>query len=86
MEIIERINQISKNLEKRIKSVSTRQDLEDLRIKLLGRKKGEITSLLKEIPKLPPEEKPRVGNILNQLKKRAEDLLRTKEETLKQEK
>jgi len=86
MEIIERINQISKNLEKRIKSVSTCQDLEDLRIKLLGRKKGEITSLLKEIPKLPPEEKPRVGNILNQLKKRAEDLLRTKEETLKQEK
>lgn len=85
MEIIERINQITKNLEERIKSVSTRQELENLRIKLLGRKKGEITSLLKEIPKLPSEEKPRVGNILNQLKKKAEELLKIREEVLRQE-
>ncbi|MFH1668155.1 MAG: phenylalanine--tRNA ligase subunit alpha [Candidatus Komeilibacteria bacterium] len=47
--------------------IKNSQELEDLRIKYLGRN-GELTKLLKELKDLAEEEKPRVGKLANEVK------------------
>ena len=48
-------------------ALKTQKDIEDFRVQMLGRK-GEITTLFKEIKNLPIEEKKAVGKIINNLK------------------
>ncbi len=51
------------------------KDLEEVRIRYLGRK-GELTQILKSIATLPPELKPVIGRLANQLKKDLEASLK----------
>lgn len=83
MQIMEKIKNLETNLGERINSAKTKEEIEKIRIELLGRKRGEITLLLKKIPELPLKDRPRVGNLLNKLKKEAEQLLQKKEESFK---
>jgi len=80
---MEKIKNLETNLRERINSAKTKEEIEKIRIELLGRKRGEITLLLKKIPELPLKDRPRVGNLLNKLKKEAEQLLQKKEESFK---
>ena len=48
--------------------------LEDLRVKLLG-KKGELTAVLKQMGKLTPEERPIMGQIANAVRSEIEEVL-----------
>ena len=50
-----------------IESAATPEALEELRVRLLGRK-GEITAQLKALGSLPPEERPAAGKAVNQAK------------------
>jgi len=50
----------------------TKDELEQIRISYLGRK-GGITNLLKEVPKLKPEERKEIGKLINEAKKVVED-------------
>ncbi len=50
------------------------EDLEAIRIKVLGRK-GELTSILKSIGSLPAKERPRFGQLANKFKKEIEAAL-----------
>lgn len=52
-------------------------ELEDLRIKYLG-KKGEITELSKRMKDLSPEEKPAFGQLLNEIKTSVTEALEAK--------
>lgn len=56
--------------------------LDDLRVKYLG-KKGEITSLKKNISKLPNEEKPMAGKLINETSKEVENKLEERKEEIK---
>ena len=58
------------------------KSLDDLRVKYLG-KKGEITSLKKNISKLPNEEKPMAGKLINQTSKEVENKLEERKEEIK---
>lgn len=49
--------------------------LTELRAAVLGRGDGRVTMLLRQIPDLPPEERPRIGRLLNQLKNDLNQLL-----------
>lgn len=60
------------------------QELNDLRVKYLG-KKGEITGLLRGLGALSPEERPRVGQLVNELRTELENLLTNKLAKLKSE-
>jgi phenylalanyl-tRNA synthetase alpha chain len=53
-------------------AVRSSRDLEDLRVRFLG-KKGLLTQKLKELGALPPLEKPARGAILNQIKIRLQE-------------
>ena len=47
-----------------IKAATNQQALQDVRVKYLG-KKGEVTALLKGLGKLSPEERPKMGALVN---------------------
>ena len=63
----EQLEQIKKQAIIDLDNASTPAELEDLRVKLLG-KKGEITAVLKQMGKLSPEERPVMGQIANSVR------------------
>ena len=70
----EQINKLRETMEKQIKEINTSATLEELRVKLLGRK-GEITGLLKSLGTLSKEERPTAGQMVNELRILAEKLI-----------
>ena len=65
---IEKIKQEALNLVEQSKSS---KELEDIRVRFLGRK-GELTSLLRELGNLSPEERKSAGANLNSAKEEIE--------------
>jgi phenylalanyl-tRNA synthetase alpha chain len=55
-----------------LNKVGDLKSLEDFRIKYLGRK-GHVTQILSQIGKLPPEQKPRGGQLANEIKTQVAD-------------
>ena len=60
----EQLEQIKVNALAALDAAATPADLEELRVKLLG-KKGELTAVLKQMGKLSPEERPIMGQMAN---------------------
>lgn len=80
----ENLKQVLDQAKAEIEKADSLKGLEDLRIKFLG-KKGTITDLKKSIAKLPKEEKPSAGKLINQTSKEIEGLLSEKNESIKSE-
>ncbi len=57
--------------------------LEDIKVQYLG-KKGELTLQMRELGKLPPEEKPKAGQLINQAKQAVQKVLNAKREAMQQ--
>jgi phenylalanyl-tRNA synthetase alpha chain len=55
------------------------KELEDLRVKYLG-KKGELTAILKGMGALSNEERPKIGKIANEVREEIENSLKTKKD------
>ena len=68
------INKLSADIKAQVGSAQNLSALEELRIKFLG-KKGEITELLKSLGKLPKEERPAAGQLINEVRSLAETLI-----------
>lgn len=47
-----------------VEKTLNRQDLDQIRVQYLG-KKGKLTAIMKELGKLPKEEKPKLGQAVN---------------------
>lgn len=75
------INKLRGDIERDIAAASGPAALEELRIKLLGRK-GEITLMLKSLGKLSKEERPAAGHMVNELRVLAETRLEEARSTL----
>ncbi|ACV29363.1 Phenylalanine--tRNA ligase alpha subunit [Anaerococcus prevotii] len=78
----ENLTKVLETFTNEIKAAKSLDDLEKLRIKYLG-KKGEITDLKKSIAKLPNEEKPAAGKLINKTSKEIEEKLLLKNEEIK---
>lgn len=63
----EKIEDLHKEFREQLKTAKSSQDVEDLRIKYLGRK-GPLVSLMQELKGVPPESRPEVGKLINELK------------------
>lgn len=72
------IAQLKKQAEVQIKSAKDAKQVEELRVKYLGRKGGEVTELMKKLPTLGVEERRIMGPVLNSLKNELEELLNEK--------
>ena len=71
------IEGIKKNFELEIEKVSTLGELENIRIKYLSRN-GSITRLFDELKKVPNDEKPLFGKLLNVLRNEATESFNSK--------
>lgn len=80
----ERIEEIKKLIEKDIETISTLNELNDLKVKYLG-KKGLITELNSEIKNIPNEEKKEFGRRVNELRNRVSTFYDTKKEEIEKE-
>jgi phenylalanyl-tRNA synthetase alpha chain len=76
----ERLNSIKLQAEKDLSQVQSIQELENIKVKYLG-KKGELTLVLRGMGALPAEERPVVGQLVNEVRAALEEKLeQTKKE------
>ena len=75
------INTILTNAEQAIANANDLKDLDDARVHYLG-KKGELTALLKGLGRLSKEERPKMGEAINQAKVDLQALIESRKEAL----
>ena len=61
------LEQIQKSADELIAAAQSVAQVEELRVRFLG-KKGELTAILKQMGKLSPEERPVVGALANEVR------------------
>jgi phenylalanyl-tRNA synthetase alpha chain len=66
--MLEQFEKTGKDALTELEKVTDLNNLEEFRIKYLGRK-GQVTRMLSQIGSFPPEEKPRAGQLANKIKK-----------------
>lgn len=79
--MIENIRRIKEEAAGRITSAPDSEELEKLRVHYLG-KKGLLTSLLHQLKDLTPEDRKRVGAVLNEVKAQFEEIISTRQTEL----
>lgn len=79
----EQIKSIKQNALNEIESIENLSELNDLRVKYLG-KKSEFTQILRGMGALSAEERPKIGNLVNEVKDELEQNIKAKETVIKQ--
>lgn len=67
----EKLDSIMKNALSQIEDSKELDKLNDIRVAFLG-KKGELTSVLKSMKEVAPEDRPKVGQLVNEARKQIE--------------
>ena len=80
----EQISKIKQEALRGLKEVNTLQELNDLKVKYLG-KKGELTSILRGMGSLSAEERPIIGGLVNEVRNEIETEIKGIETKLKEE-
>ena len=78
----EQLKAIRETAESAVSAAASLQEIDELRVKYLG-KKGELTSLLKQMGSLSPEERPVMGQLVNEAKAILEEAIGKKTAELK---
>ena len=78
----EQISKIQKDALENVENSKDLKELNDIRVKYLG-KKGELTLLLRQMGSLSAEERPVMGAAVNTAKQEVEDKIQEKEELLR---
>ncbi len=78
----EKIKELYEKAIAKIKTADDAKTLDDERVALMG-KNGEITSLLKGMRDVSPEERPKIGQLVNDLRVRIENYLAEREKEIK---
>ena len=65
MSVVETLSDIKRRVEEELSSLSGSAALESLRVRVLG-KKGELTAILRSMGSLAPEDRPKVGQMVNE--------------------
>lgn len=79
----EQLHSLYQNTIKTIETTESIEDLEQIRIRVLGRK-GELTQILRSLGTLPQEERVEVGKLSNELKEKIEEALETRKAKLEE--
>ena len=80
----EQVKNIEKSALEELKNCTDIKNLEELRVKYLG-KKGELTALLKMMGSLSKEERPVIGSLVNKVRDELEEIISSNEKILKKE-
>lgn len=77
----EQLENIKAQAEKELSSIQSIPELENIRVKYLG-KKGELTSVLRGMGALSPEERPVIGQLANEVRAFLEEKITLKDKEL----
>lgn len=83
MAMEEQLNQLKEEALAKIAAVSNSKELNDVRVAYLG-KKGPITDLLKGMGKLPAEERPKMGALVNVVRQEVTEVLEARAQLLEE--
>lgn len=75
MTLLEQIEGLEQEARAAASAVTTGDELEELRIRFLGRKEGRLTAIMRGLGSLSPEERPAAGEAANRAKQRITALL-----------
>ncbi|EEG76446.1 phenylalanine--tRNA ligase subunit alpha [Dethiobacter alkaliphilus] len=78
----DKLKAIAENARQEIAAAATEKELKEIQVRFLG-KKGEMTAVLRGMGKLPPEERPVVGGLANQIRDELTELFAAREEELR---
>jgi len=78
----ERVQQLRRDAEAQIGEATTSEELDELRVRHLGRR-AELPQLLRGVAELPPDERASVGRAANEARRALEDLLERRETELR---
>ncbi len=78
----DKLNEINKKTIDRIDSINKSEELEKIRVEILG-KKGELTLILREMGKLSKEERPVIGQLANEVRQDITKAIAEKNDELK---
>ena len=70
----EKLDALREKALQELETLSAPKDLEEFRIRVMG-KKGTLTEILRGMGGLPAEERPRVGQMVNELRQKLEEAL-----------
>ncbi len=83
MDVNEKIKHIEQQIESAVADVKSSKSLQEIKMRFLG-KTGEISSLMKNMRDVPPEQRPSLGKLLNALRQWTEEKLDNLESGLKE--
>ena len=83
MDMKERLQELAENARVRIEESEGLDKLNDVRVAYLG-KKGELTAILKGMKDVSPEERPKVGQLVNETRAKIETLLEESRQKLEE--
>ena len=83
MDMKERLQELAENARMRIEESEGLDKLNDVRVAYLG-KKGELTAILKGMKDVSPEERPKVGQLVNETRAKIEGLLEESKQKLEE--
>lgn len=69
-----KLDQIRQQVQEQIRSCDTTEKLNEIRVNILG-KKGQLTDLLKSMKDVAPEDRPKVGQMVNETRAEIERVL-----------
>ncbi|MBR4622485.1 MAG: phenylalanine--tRNA ligase subunit alpha [Ruminococcus sp.] len=78
----EQLKSIEERAKSELKKVSDPKLLDEIRVRFLG-KKGEVTSILKQMGKLSAEERPVIGQLANKVREDIEEAISEKQASIK---
>lgn len=79
----EKLDEIRAAASSAISAAETEKEIEELRVRFLG-KKGELTAILKQMGSLSAEERPVMGQLVNEAKQKTEELINEKKSEIKE--
>lgn len=80
----EEVQRIKEDTLNRLEEISSMDELQELKVRVMG-KKGSLTALLKRMGTLKPEERPEMGQIINNLRNFLEEAWDKKQQVLERD-
>ncbi len=80
-QLIQKLDALAQEFEQKVQTIKDEASLQALRVEFLG-KKGHLTQFFRHLAELPPEQKPLLGQKVNQLKNRFQERIQQISEQL----
>src|SRR5690606_768303 len=82
MNLTEQLEALEAEARQAIEEAGTAAQLEELRVRYLGRKEGRLTAIMRELGRLSAEERPKVGAVANRVKVAITEVLEARQAAL----